>query len=492
MHEMKIGVNVTHVVLIGAKANSWAWGLEQIQNLSAQPDNLVALDFGFEGSEKSNKRNEFQSQFMAEHKVSWIRVNDIITKTIRQTVENQIKTHLSIMRKLDDWVSYEVDGLPLGRILMSNYARTVGTRNFPLRLLTHGMQFKVSQQALTALYVYREFAIPHGKISLSNGRSPIEAAVLHVARNRGIQTRVLERGATTRQMFVYPTSPHYSPDWWEMLENVASEVPQFELNQIAGAYWEKRLSGWDELSGRDWGKEFELGRLPKELPDKFVSFFCTSEHEVPVVASFECTNMGFASQQIAAKQLAVSCKKLNLPLVIKRHPNSIATDGVDRESESWEWAKSLPGVTYIGPKTRVDTYALLKKTSAVVTFKSSVGVEATALGIPARSMGPAEWAFRKETRIWNELEVETFLLNPTKLINNEEKFWGYLASTFGRPLNVFSDITGGYAVVNGERFYSTDHYRSTTVKALDKLRRKFSRINSLLKSFLKGSRRHEN
>jgi hypothetical protein len=482
---------VTHVVLIGAKANSWAWGLEQIRNLSSGHDDLVAIDFGFEGSGKGNKRNQFQSEFMTQHNVTWVRVSEFITKSLKREVNQKVQYHLTKMQNLDEWVTYEADRLPLGQILMSNYARTVGTRTFPLNLLTKGMQFKVSQQAIMAFTIYQNINIPHDKISLANGRSPIEAAVLCAARNNGIETQILERGATTRQMFVYPTSSHYPPDWWEMLEKVSKEVPQFELNEVSNRYWQKRLSGWDELSGRNWGEEFESGKLPKELPIKFVSFFCTSEHEVPALPSFECTNLGFSSQQKAAKLVAHTCKKLNLPLVIKRHPNSIASDGVDRESESWDWAKSLTGVTYIDAKSRVDTYALLRKTSAVVTFKSSVGVEATALGIPARAMGPAEWAFRKETRIWTESEVEEFLQNPTELVNNEEKFWGYLASTFGSPLKVFSDITGGYAELNGERFYSSDYYRPFIFRLLERVKRKLIGLKASSKRALKGKRSHE-
>ena len=482
---------MNHVVLIGAKANSWAWGLEQIKNLSSGQDNLVALDFGFEGLDTGNKRNQFQCQFMAQHDVTWLRVSEFLTKSQKQQVDQKVQYHLSKMQSLSDWVSYEADGLPLGRILMSNFARTVGTRAFPLNLLSKGMQFKVSQQALTAFTIYKNLDIPHARISLANGRSPIEAAVLHIARNNGIETLVLEIGATTKKMCVYPNSPHYSPDWWEMLEHVAKKVPQFELNEVANRYWQRRLSGWDELSVRDWGEEFESGKLPKELPTKFVSFFCTSEHEVPVVASFESTDLGFSSQQNAAKRLALTCNKLNLALVIKRHPNSIASNGADRESENWDWAKSLTGVTYIDPKSRVDTYALLRKSSAVVVFKSSVAIEATALGIPARSMGPAKWAFGKETRIWNELEVEEFLQYPTKLVNNEEKFWGYLASTFGRPLEIFSDIRGGYAELNGERFYSTDYYRPFFIRFLDRVKRKLIAQKASSKRALKGKRSHE-
>jgi hypothetical protein len=361
--------------------------------------------------------------------------------------------------KNENWIESNVDGLPIGRIVMSNYARIAGTRDFDLQLIPKNLQRKIVSLALLADYLFKVVARDFSEISLSNGRSPIEAVFLVRAREHGLKVNVMERGASTKQWFVYKTSPHFAPDWWEMMNQVESQTSTQELEKISKKYWNSRLNGWDELSGRDWSKEFETGKLPTSLTLNSVMFFCTSQHEVPVVSEFECADRGFPNQQNAVRELVKLCQELDKKLVVKRHPNSVATDGVDREAADWEWIKLEKNVVYIDPVSRVDTYAMLKMAESVVTFRSSVGIEASALGIPARSMGPSEWAFKEETRVWSREALAQFITEPTPLDAGIHQTWGYLVKTFGKKLSCFSDITGGYAeTLEEEIVYSADYY----------------------------------
>jgi hypothetical protein len=342
---------------------------------------------------------------------------------------------------------------------MSNYARIAGTRDFDLQVIPKNLQRKVISLALLADHIYTLTAKDCSEISLSNGRSPIEAVFLIRARQNGQKVNVMERGASKTHWFVYKTSPHFAPDWWDMMTEVESQTPTAELERISKEYWDTRLKGWDELSGRDWSREFQIGKIPSSLKSKCVMFFCTSQHEVPVVSEFECADRGFPNQQYAVRELVKLCQELDKKLVVKRHPNSLATDGVDREAADWEWIKSQKNVIYIDPSSKVDTNALLKMAESVLIFKSSVGIEASALRIPARSMGPSKWSFRDETRVWNREALAQFIIEPKLLDVRIHQTWGYLAGTFGKKLNCFSKIAGGYAeTLEGEIIYSADYY----------------------------------
>ncbi len=462
-----------HLVVLGVKVNSWAWGLEQISHLSSIGQHVVVLDFGTNlGRSNKNKRSEFQENFLSQINCTYIDWKIVLKPSDRRRIIAEVRTWLKKIQKLDKWHLCMYEDLPLGRILMSNYARTAGTKEFPLSLLSLGSQLKITSQAVLALRVYEALKINFTQVSVSNGRSPVEAGVLFGARRDKKETFVLERGATTKQWFTWKTSSHYSPDWWEMLLETANSKSRKEFLVIANDYWDARLKGWDSLSDRDWASEFNKGSLPSSLPEKFVTFFCTSEHESPSLPEFECSNLGFQSQQVAVRALAEICRDLKVPLVIKRHPNSIAVDKVDREEARWSWTKKYAGITYIGPSERVDTYALLSKTSAVVTFKSSVGIEAAALDVPSRAMGPAEWACTEETRIWTEGEVRAFISNPTLLKKSPHLEWGYLASTFGQDLKIFEDITGGYAIAGTTKYFSSERYLGVKRLLLEKFLRK--------------------
>jgi len=462
-----------HLVVLGVKVNSWAWGMEQIYRLSKQGQKVIVLDLGTNpGRSNHNPRSRFQISFLNDLGCEYFDWQSVISKPIRREIASEVRTWLKHIQNMDKWHLEMYGDLPLGRILMSNYARTAGTKEFPLSLLSLGSQLKIASQAVLALRVFEALKMDFTKVSVSNGRSPVEAGVLFGARRDQKETFVLERGASTEQWFIWETSCHFSPDWWKLLQETSSKRKDEAFLTVANDYWSKRLKGWDSLSGRDWGREFDKGNLPKSLPNQFVTFFCTSEHESPALPEFECSNLGFPSQQIAVRKLAEVCNSLKIPLVIKRHPNSLAADGVDREESQWNWAMESQNLTYIGPRDRVDTYELISKSTAVVTFRSSVGIEAAALGIPSRAMGPAEWACTGETRIWTESDVKNFLTNPTLLSNSPHLEWGYLASTFGEKLEIFGDITGGYAIVGSTKYFSSERYLSSKTKFLERVNRK--------------------
>ena len=447
-----------HLVILGVKANSWAWGIEQSAALAKDGVHVTTLDFDLNGKSKS-PRARIQKKLLSFGSIQHLHASNFVSRKSLKDMDSIARNWVRDNAENVNWIKSEVDGLPLGRIVMSNYARIAGTRDFDLQLVPKNLQRKIISLALLADHLFTIVARDYVEISLSNGRSPIEAVFLVRARQNGQKINVIERGASTKQWFVYETSPHFAPDWWEMMNQVEIQTSTEEIEKISAEYWHSRLKGWDELSGRDWSKEFEIGKIPSSLTMKSVMFFCTSQHEVPVVSEFECSDRGFANQQNAVRELVKLCQKLDKTLVVKRHPNSIATDGIDRESPDWEWIKREKNVIYIDPASRVDTYAILKMAESVVTFKSSVGVEASALGIPARSMGPAEWSFKEETRVWSREALAHFIIEPTPLDARIHQTWGYLVKTFGKKLNCFSDITGGYAVtLEGEVIYSADYY----------------------------------
>ena len=447
-----------HLVILGVKANSWAWGIEQTVALVKSGVEVTALDFDLHGRDDS-PRAIIQNNLLDFGTVKILRARNFVNSKSLKEMDAKARQWVKANARNEDWINSQMDGLPIGRIVMSNYARIAGTRDFDLQIIPKNLQRKVISLALLADYNYTLVAKDFNEISLSNGRSPIEAVLLVRARQNGQKVNVMERGASKNHWFIYKTSPHFAPDWWEMMKVVESETSASEFARISSEYWVTRLKGWDELSGRDWSREFETGKIPTSLTSKCVMFFCTSQHEVPVVPEFECTDRGFPNQQDAVRELLKICQKLGKTLVVKRHPNSLATDGVDREAEDWEWIKTQNNVIYIDPVSKVDTNALLKMAESVLIFKSSVGIEASALGIPARSMGPSKWSFKEETRTWSSEAVAQFIIEPTPLDERIHQTWGSLARTFGKKLSCFSKIAGGYAeTLDGEIIYSADYY----------------------------------
>jgi hypothetical protein len=470
------------LVILGVKANSWAWGVEQSLALKKIGASVTALDFDAD-KRRLSPRAKFKELVMPDGKFENIYVQQKISGELKKEIIAKSKSWVKLNIGNENWVESRLDGLPIGRIVMSNFARIAGTQKFDLNIIPHNFQRKVVFLSILADFAYFKFALEHTEISLSNGRSPIEAVMLFRARQNGQKVNVMERGANKRKMFVFGTSPHYAPDWWESLRTTSQNTSPSKRINTSREYWEIRMTGRDDLSGRNWNLGESKSHLPEFASAESIVFFCTSQHEVPVIEEFETVNLGFPNQMMAVRTLADVCKAMGKRLILKRHPNSISTDGTDREATDWEWAKSNPNVVYLEPASKVDSSALLEKALAVLVFKSSVGVEASARGIPARAMGPAKWAYTEEARAWSLGSLQEFLKNPTVLDASVHETWGTFVGFFGAPLVCFREIAGGYAEsLSGEKIFSSDYYDKSFSTFLDKAKNKLWSIKVRLES----------
>lgn len=461
-----------HLVILGRKANSWAFGVEQAGRLLR--DGAKPLILSFEENRSNHSiRMKYLFEVLNLTEADVFCSNQLVTKT---DIKNNIKIGklwLKDLSKNSDWVNSELFGLPMGRILMSNFARIAGTRNFKLDLIPLSYQLEVVSLALLANSAYDKLKFEFDEITIPNGRSPIESVMLFRSREQEKEIHVTERGSDKSKIAFYKTSPHFAPDWWNDLERFTLR----ELNEnskIIENYWSLRLQGIDELSGKNWSKSQAKKTSGKFQKDNTIAFFCTSEHEVPVIAEFETSNIGYSSQQAAVRDIVKACKTLNLHLIIKRHPNSLAANGIDRESTDWDWVKSNSDITYLDARDETDSYALLKEVRANLVFKSSIGVEATAMKLPSRALGPAKWAYSTESRIDNYDNLVEFLRNPSRLPSEISDRWGLMLSTFGEKLIYFKEIHGGYAMLEGgSKIFSADTYSSLLNKVIRKFRGKF-------------------
>ena len=142
-----------HLVILGKKANSWAFGVEQAGRLLR--DGIKPLILSFEEN-KSNRspRMKYLLEVLNLNEADIFCSNQLVTKT---EIKNNIKIGklwLKELSKKSDWVNTELFGLPMGRILMSNFARIAGTRNFELDLIPFSYQLEVVSLALLANSAY--------------------------------------------------------------------------------------------------------------------------------------------------------------------------------------------------------------------------------------------------------------------------------------------------------------------------------------------------
>ncbi len=174
--------------------------------------------------------------------------------------------------------------LPLGRLVRSLIARSMGTSNFHLSDCSVTQVYEIAFKSIFS-YLQTTSAIGKSVIPVDlgiahGGRDSYSAGAICAFKNHGIKTQLVESGGVAERWSLFETSPHYSPDFWTRLEKSQSLTAPEE--QVAN-WWAERLAGSDHFRAEEWGHTREKNLLPPNLPKKYISFFTTSDFEIPVL-----------------------------------------------------------------------------------------------------------------------------------------------------------------------------------------------------------------
>ena len=377
------------------------------------------------------------------------------------------------------------------RVLQCRFSAYMGSRFFDhseVRFRTFYKHFSVNQRV--------EYFIKNNLVSivksedeivLYNGREPLEATLIFFAKLSGLSVKILERGSSNSRYQLFPKSPHFHPDWWKLITEYNEANPTESANQATDAYIKNRLSGYDTYFEEDWSKK-KLPTLDGSKPDKldqknYVLFYTSSTTEYSTVPEYNC-DLGYKTQFQVVIDLISICHSMSLPIVIRRHPNSLGVDGVDREEVLWKQAiESTPNahLVYYGPKVPLSSYSLIEDSRCIVVWKSSIGFETMALGKPTIATATAKWSWFPSLRAWSKNDLYKFISSPVLLHEYKEvvrDFAGFMANS-GTKTTFFTEINKwGFITTEGDKVYNFIGERigrkieSTTLKWSGKSRRR--------------------
>ncbi len=143
-----------------------------------------------------------------------------------------------------------------------------------------------------------------------------------------------------------------------------------------------------ETGWQSFVKDQQQGRLPGNWNGdrKNIVIYCSSDDEF--VAIGDCwTNRLYPNQVKAIASIAQSLLSAapDIHLTLRVHPN---LKNVSNRRKSEMLGLSFPNLTVVAPDAPVDSYELLKASDAVVSFGSSVGIEAVYWNRPSILLGP--------------------------------------------------------------------------------------------------------
>ena len=156
-----------------------------------------------------------------------------------------------------------------------------------------------------------------------------------------------------------------------------AHASNIEMTNYREEWIKKRISG--EL--QNYTKRQTKSKLPNIPSDqKILSCFLSSFDELVLAGYVEKDSD--LNQSNALKKLSEEiAKNIEWTLVIRCHPNMLTRP----KSEQNYWKEMLKDIKCIVvmPEEDIDTYALIQESDLILTFGSTVAVEALALGVPS-------------------------------------------------------------------------------------------------------------
>jgi hypothetical protein len=230
-------------------------------------------------------------------------------------------------------------------------------------------------------------AVRPDQVYVFNGRFAMMRAVLRAAQREGVKCLIHERGGTFNR--------------YQLFENhLPHDLTAMQLR--IQAHWQEADPQWRQQAGGQWfidrrnriergWKSFVKQQRPHLLPDDWnpeahnVVLFCSSEDEFVAIGG-AWNQRPYASQVDGVRHLLSLCQRPNIRLTVRLHPN--LQSAPDHLTTAFYQIQD-PRLSVIAPDSPVDSYQLMERASTVVTFGSSVGIEAVYWGRPSVLLGPS-------------------------------------------------------------------------------------------------------
>lgn len=286
--------------------------------------------------------------------------------------------------------SYRIEEFDIGYAVLSSLVSI--SRDPQPDLAAHrDLIHKLAQSALATYRRTQEYCRKHrpDRVYVFNGRFAATRAVLRACQSVGVDCWIHERGCDVRHYQIFKNRLPHDIDYMQQRMRQAWEdaAGNAERDSTAASWFTDRVDRV-ERNWHSFVKNQSRGRLPKDWDPtaRNITIFTSSEDEfVSIGQSWQ--NTLYANQVEAIQRIIadLAARDEGIHLYVRVHPN---LRKVRNEYLRSMLALTGPRVRMIPPGDAVDSYALLRQSEKVVTFGSSVGIEAVYWGRPSILLGP--------------------------------------------------------------------------------------------------------
>ncbi len=371
---------------------------------------------------------------------------------------------------LDELSNFEYQSEPLGKLVLPSLRWILRRHHLQDDEPTRSL---MREYILSAYHVGREFDALLDQINpiavvLFNGIMYPEAMARRAAQKRGL--RVITHEVAFQPFSAFFTEdeatayPIHIPEDFELSPEQNARLDAYLRNRFQGDFTMAGIRFWPEMRGLDEAFLAKAQGFKQIVPVFTNVIFDTSQ----VHANTVFPHM-FAWLHLILELMKAHPETL---FVIRAHPDEMrpGTRKQSRESVR-QWVEdrgvaSLPNVVFIDSHEYVSSYALVQRSKFVMVYNSSIGLEATLLGVPVLCGGRARFtqyptvffpdspaAYRQKAQ---EFLAAERLAVPPEFARNARRFLYYQLFKTGLPFARFLKTHPRPGFVALERFGMDD------------------------------------
>lgn len=282
-------------------------------------------------------------------------------------------------------------------------------------------------------------------VYIFNGRFTFSYPILKLCQLNNLHYKVHERGSSRSAFYLEDFTPHN-------IDKVSGKIrttiiDSSEQIKISHNFFRDKRNG-TEQNWVSFKKNTNLDKVKLPSNDRLVVFYTSSEFEFEAVSDQNPRNNEFSTQIMAVKKTVKLMKELNFQLVLRVHPNM--SNSLELLNELKELVE-IPNFTIFWPDDEVDSYDLLDLSSIVITYGSTLGVEAMYWNKPSVLLQRAfyekiEGLFVPEDYLQFKRIIRGLLDGTIEFKRNEKELlkFGYYRSTFGLQFKYYEPSSKGF------------------------------------------------
>jgi hypothetical protein len=309
--------------------------------------------------------------------------------------------------------------------------------------------------AAFAAYAALDHYLEHNRCDLFylfNGRLANFRAALRACNQHHVRCLVHERGSNLESYSLAEnTMPHDPAFLTKYLATTLEKAESTEQKQaVARAFYTERREGkvanWTSFT--DYQKRDSLPEGWLDSPVRIAmfsstesEFACLREYYPTPIYPTQLGGLNRILQELADNRFAGI-------FAVRMHPNCVRT-----KSDFTEQLRTLPFpfLRVIAPEEEIDSYALAQTAQKVLTWGSTIGIEAAYWRVPSITVGWAEYVHLGSTyNPTSHAEVMNLLLNPIepKPIDGAIDY-GFYCKSFGTPFKYVTPWGPFFALFKG-------------------------------------------